>query len=52
MLKGGVNLYSGKDRKGGYTVYPFDFNGITASVGFTLGGRESKGANILRVFYL
>ena len=51
-LKGGVNLHEGSGRKGSYNVYPFEFNGIMASVGFTFGGRESKGANILRVFYL
>ena len=51
-LKGGVNIYDESDRNNRMKVYPFEFNGIMASVGFTLGGKESKGANILRVFYL
>ena len=46
--KGNINLYSGKT----FTYHPFDNSGIMASVGFALGGRDSKGANILRVFYL
>lgn len=50
-LKGGVNLYKKEGSKGGYESFPFEFNGLMATVGFTLGGRESKGANILRVFY-
>ena len=51
-MKGGVNLANQGDKKNPYIVTPFDFNGIMATVGFTLGGKESKGANILRVFYL
>jgi hypothetical protein len=51
-LKGGINMYNQGDKKNPFNVTPFDFNGIMASVGFTLGGKESKGANILRVFYL
>lgn len=51
-LKGGVNLYNKNGKNSGYDVSPFEFGGIMASIGFTLGGKESKGANILRVFYL
>lgn len=46
--KGYVNIYSEK----AFSNYPFDNSGLFASVGFTLGGKDSKGANIMRVFYL
>ena len=48
IQQGNINIYS--DKK--YDVYPFNNSGIMASVGFALGGKDSKGANILRVFYL
>jgi len=48
MMKGSANIFKNKS----YSSYPFDSSGIHASVGFSLGGRDSKGANILRVFYL
>lgn len=51
-MKGGINLYNPADKLKSFNVYPFEFSGLMASVGFTLGGKECKGANILRVFYL
>ena len=47
MVKGNANIYS--DKK--YTSYAFDNSGMMAGVAFMLGSRDSKGANILRVFY-
>jgi hypothetical protein len=52
MLKGNVNYYEKESSGKGYHSTPFDNSGIVASIGFALGGRDSKGANILRVFYL
>lgn len=48
IQKGNFNISNTKK----YEIYPFENSGIMASVGFTLGGKDSKGANILRVFYL
>ena len=48
IQKGNANIAVAK----GYEIHPFDNSGIMASVGFLLGGKDSKGANILRVFYL
>ena len=47
-MKGNANIYGTKQ----YEPYPFDNSGIMASIAFALGGKDSKGANILRVFYL
>ena len=47
-MKGNANIFGTKQ----YDSYPFDNSGIMASVAFSLGGKDSKGANILRVFYL
>jgi hypothetical protein len=47
-MKGNTNIFGTKQ----YDSYPFDNSGIMASVAFSLGGKDSKGANILRVFYL
>ena len=47
IMKGNANFYDNKK----YTSYPFDNSGMAASIGFMLGGKDSKGANILRVFY-
>ena len=52
MMKGNANIYTGDGRKSSYQSHPFDNSGIMASIGFSLGGRDSKGAHILRVFYL
>lgn len=52
VMRGNANIYGGGEKKSEYVSYPFDNSGIMASVGFTLGGKDSKGANILRVFYL
>ena len=51
IMKGSFNINKGNTTSK-YESYPFDNSGIMASVGFMLGGKESKGANILRVFYL
>lgn len=51
-MKGNANIFQEEGREKGYMSTPFDNSGIMASVGFTLGGKDSKGANILRVFYL
>ena len=48
IQKGFINIRSGNH----YDSHPFDNSGIIASVGFALGGKDTKGANILRVFYL
>ena len=52
MMKGNANIYSGGGKEKGFVSHPFDNSGMMAALGFTFGGRESKGANILRVFYL
>lgn len=49
---GNANIYKEVNKPKGYVSHPFDFSGITAAVGFTLGGKDSKGAHTLRVFYL
>ena len=51
IMKGSFNINKGSTSSK-YESFPFDNSGISASVGFMLGGKESKGANILRVFYL
>ena len=51
-MKGNANIFQEEGREKGYMSTPFDNSGIMASVGFTIGGKDSKGANILRVFYL
>ena len=52
MMKGNANFYHKEPGNKGYRSVPFDNSGMMAGMAFTLGGRDSKGANILRVFYL
>lgn len=49
---GNLNLYEVSDKKGGHKTYPFNYGGFQFSLGFTLGGYDCKGANILRLWYL
>ncbi|MBR4817796.1 MAG: PEGA domain-containing protein [Bacteroidales bacterium] len=51
MMKGNANIFGTENKKNVFTSYPFDNSGMMASIGLTLGGKDSKGANILRVFY-
>ncbi len=51
-LSGHANIFNKEARPAGYDVYPFSSSGAVASINFTLGGRNSKGANTIRVFYL
>lgn len=50
IMKGNANISQGG--KSVYTSYPFDNSGFAAGLSFTIGGKDCKGANILRVFYL
>ena len=51
-LKGHANIYNKEIKPAGYESYPFSSSGVIASMNFALGGRNSKGANTIRVFYL
>ena len=53
VQSGFFNFYQGgniKDNR--FNSVPYDFKGITASVSFSLSDKHSKGAEILRVYYL
>ena len=52
IQSGEFNIYNKASFSGDhYHCYPFDFKGIIASVGVSLGGKNSKGNETLRVFY-
>ncbi len=54
-LQGKINCYNVPDNqyaevKDCFTAYPFDNLSFVASVGFTFGGKDSKGRNVLRLW--
>ena len=51
-LSGHANIYNKESRPAGFDVFPFSSSGVIASMNFSLGGKNSKGANTIRVFYL
>lgn len=53
IQSGYFNFFDSSNNQGShYNSIPYSFKGITASVSFSLSDRRSKGAEILRVYYI
>ena len=52
IMEGSMNFYGASEAKNQYLSVPFDFSGFSASIGISLGDRDAKGAETLRVFFL
>lgn len=51
-LSGHANIFNNEIKPSRYDSYAFGNSGVIASLNFTLGGRNNKGANTIRIFYL
>ena len=56
IFRGGINISRDKQSrsttKNRFTSFSADYTGFVVSVGFSLGTKDAKGSNVLRVFHL